>query len=297
MTDRAALRWWMSAAMVAPEDLPELAQTAERLGYVGVTLPDSVFFPAVVSADYPYTSDGRRHWVPDAAVPDPLVTIAALAAVTSTLRFQTTVLKAPLRDPLLLAKQVATVATLSGDRLDLGVGLSWIPEEFRYTGTEMRTRGARLDETIEILRKVCGGGGPRWVEHHGRHHDFGELMISPAPREAVAVLVGGHSDAALRRAARLGDGWVSANLAVGDLQERLRRLEELRLEHGRGGGAFRVCVTPEGHPDADGFARLAAAGATDVYLSPWGYYGHRGAGRAQRLECVERFAREVVVPR
>jgi probable F420-dependent oxidoreductase len=283
----------MSAAMVPPEDLPELVRAAEDAGFTGVTLPDSVFFPAEVSADYPYTSTGERHWVPETPLPDPLVMIAALAAVTSRIRFQTTVLKVPLRDPLLLAKQVATLATLSGDRLDLGVGLSWIPEEFRFTGTAMRTRGARLDEAIEILRAICGGG-PRWVEHHGRHYDFDKLIVSPAPVTPVPILVGGHSEPALRRAARLGDGWISANLPVPDLERHLVRLTELRAEHGRADRPFRVSVTPDDRPDADGFRRLEAAGATDVYLSPWGYDGHRGADQELRLALVRRFAGEFI---
>jgi probable F420-dependent oxidoreductase len=290
---RPPLRWWMSAAMVPPEDLPDLVRAAEQAGFTGVTLPDSVFFPAEVSADYPYTSSGARHWVPETPMPDPLLMIAALAAVTTRIRFQTTVLKTPLRDPLLLAKQVATLATLSGDRLDLGVGLSWIPEEFRFTGTEMRTRGARLDEAIEIIRSVCADG-PHWVEHHGRHYDFDRLIISPAPVTPVPILVGGHSEPALRRAARLGDGWISANLAVPDLERHLARLAELRAEHGRADARFTVCVTPDDRPGLEGFQRLAEAGATDVYLSPWGYYGRRDADRALRLDSVRRFADEVV---
>lgn len=285
----------MSAAMVPPEDLPELVRAAEAVGFHGVTLPDSVFFPAEVSADYPYTSSGQRHWVPETPMPDALVMIAALAAVTSRIRFQPTVLKVPLRDPLLLAKQVATLATLSGDRVDLGVGLSWIPEEFRFTRTEMRTRGARLDEAIAILRAICGGG-PHWVEHHGRHYDFDRVIVSPAPVTPVPILVGGHSEPALRRAAWLGDGWISANLPVPDLEAHVGRLAALRMEHGRADEPFTVCVTPDDRPDLAGFRRLAAAGATDVYLSPWRYLGRDPADPEARLDAVRRFATDVIDP-
>lgn len=287
------MKWWMSAAMVPTAELPALVRAAEEAGFTGVTLPDSVFYPAQVSADYPYTSDGRRHWVPQTPMPDPLMTIASLAAVTTRIQFRTAVLKLPLRDPLLLAKQVATLAMLSEDRVSLGVGLSWIPEEFRFTGTEMRTRGARLDEAIEILRSICGGG-PHWVEHHGRHYDFDELIISPAPLTPVPILVGGHSEPALRRAARLGDGWISANLSVADLRRDLTRLDGLRHEHGRADLPFTVCVTPGDRPDLDGFAQLADAGATDVYLSPWRYLGADPDDPAARIDAVRRFATEVI---
>jgi alkanesulfonate monooxygenase SsuD/methylene tetrahydromethanopterin reductase-like flavin-dependent oxidoreductase (luciferase family) len=112
------------------------------------------------------------------------------------------VLKLPLRDPLLVAKQVASLAVLSGERLSLGVGLAWMPEEFAWTGTDKRTRGVRTDEAIDVLRAVCDGGGPRWVEHEGAHHRFGRLMISPAPERPVSIIVGGHNPPALRRRGR-----------------------------------------------------------------------------------------------
>lgn len=275
-------------AMVPPEDLAELVQVAEEVGFDAVSLPDSVFFPEQVSGDYPFTADGKRMWAPETPMADPIVTMAALAAVTTRIRFQTSVLKLPLRDPLLLAKQVASLAVLARDRVALGVGLSWIPEEFRFTGTEMRTRGARTDEAIEILRMVCGGG-PRWVEHHGEHYDFDRLMIAPTPTTPVPILVGGHSDAALRRAARLGDGWISANKPLSELEPAIARLRELGVDED-----FGICVSPVGVSDVDGFRHLEKAGVTDVYLAPWRLYGHGLADHATRLAAVRRFAEELI---
>lgn len=288
------MKWALSVAMVPPEDLAELVQVAEEVGFDAVSLPDSVFFPEQVSGDYPFTSDGERMWAPETPMPDPVVAMAALAAVTRRIRFQTSVLKLPLRDPLLLAKQLASLAVMSGDRVSLGVGLSWIPEEFRFTGTEMRTRGARTDEAIEILRLVCGGNGPQWVEFHGRHHDFDRLMVAPAPTTPVPILVGGHSEAGLRRAASLGDGWISANKPLAELEPDLARLTELRREAGRGDEPFAVWVSPVGVSDLDGFRNLAKAGVTGVYFAPWRLYGHGLADHATRLESVRRFADEVI---
>ena len=245
-----------------------------------------------MTGDYPFTADGKRMWAPETPMPDPLVTIAALAAVTDRIRFQPSVLKLPLREPLLLAKQVASLAVLSGDRVSLGVGMSWIPEEFRFTGTQMRTRGARSDEAVAILRLICGGG-PRWVEHHGAHHDFDRLMVAPAPVTPVPILVGGHSDAALRRAARLGDGWIAANVPYADLERAIARLHELRRDHGREED-FAVWASPVGITDVDGFRRLEQAGVSDVYLAPWRLHGHGIGDHATRLESVRRFADEVI---
>jgi probable F420-dependent oxidoreductase len=288
------MRWAMSVAMVPPEDLVELVQLAERVGFDAISLPDSVFYPEQVSGDYPYTADGKRMWVPETPMPDPLVTVAALAAVTSRICFQISVLKVPLRDPLLLAKQVASLAVLSADRLSLGVGVSWMPEEFRFTRTDMRTRGARTDEAIDILRLVCGGTGPQWVEYHGRHHDFDRLMIAPAPTRPVPILVGGHSDAALRRTARAGDGWIAANKPLDELRPALTRLAVLRYEDGRDDQPFSVCVAPVGVTDVEDFRHLEKAGVTDVYLAPWRFHGHGIGDRATRLESVRRFADEVI---
>ena len=288
------MKWALSVAMVPPEDLAELVQVAEEVGFDAVSLPDSVFYPEQVSGDYPFTSDGKRMWAPETPMPDPVVAMAALAAVTHRIHFQTSVLKLPLRDPLLLAKQLASLAVMSGDRISLGVGLSWIPEEFRFTGTEMRTRGARTDEAIEILRLVCGGNGPQWVEFHGRHHDFDRLMIAPAPTTPMPILVGGHSEAGLRRAARLGDGWISANKPLAELEPDLARLTELRREARRGDDAFAVWVSPVGVTDLDGFRHLAKAGVTGVYFAPWRLYGYGLADHATRLESVRRFADEVI---
>ncbi len=120
-------------------------------------------------------------------MPDPFIAMTAMAAVTARVRFYTNVLKLPLRDPLLTAKQVATMAVMSQNRIAVGVGLSWIPEEFEFTGTEMRTRGARTDEAIAIVKAVCSGEGPQWVEFHGKHYDFDRLMISPAPDRPVPI--------------------------------------------------------------------------------------------------------------
>ncbi len=117
-----------------------------------------------------------------------------MAAVTERIRFLTNVIKLPIRDPLLVAKQLSPMAVLANDRVGLGVGLRWMPEEFRYTHTDMKTRGKRADEMIDILRLVCGGGGPKWVEYHGKHYDFDRLMISPAPEQPVPISVQSTAD-------------------------------------------------------------------------------------------------------
>jgi probable F420-dependent oxidoreductase len=289
------MKWTLAAALVEADQLLGLARAAEEHGYASVAMPDSVFYPETVSAKYPYTDDGERFWAPDTVYVDPFTAIPAMAAVTTTLRFYTNVLKLPLRDPLLTAKQVSSMAVMSGDRFGLGVGLSWIPEEFAFTGTDMRTRGARTDEAIEIIKAVCAGGGPRWVEYHGKHYDFERLMISPAPQAPLPVYVGGHSEPALRRAARLGDGWISVNTTSDQITAAAARLRELRAEYGRGDLPFEIKVMPVDVTDLDGYRRLEEAGVTEIQASPWWAYPAEDPTAPQaRLDAVRRFADDVI---
>ncbi len=288
------MRFTVPLPMLPVDHLRPLAQAAEEAGYDSIALPDSVFYPAEVSAPYPYTPDGARFWAPETPFVDPFVAAAAMAAVTRRIRFYTNVVKLPIRDPLLVAKQVSSLAVLTGERFALGVGLSWMPEEFAWTGTEKRTRGARTDEAIAIIRAVCAGGGPRWVEHHGRHYDFDRLMISPAPQLPVRILVGGHAEPSLRRAARLGDGWISANSTVDELAPLLDRLHRLLDEHGRAADPFEVSALAIDAFDRDGFRRMEELGVTEAQVVPWYFYGGDPDALDTQVDAVRRFADEVI---
>ena len=272
-----------------------LAPVAEASGFHMIAVPDSAFYPEQVSADYPYSADGTRFWAADTPFVEPFIAMAAMAAVTSRIRFVTNVVKLPLRDPLIVAKQLSSLAVLSGDRVELGVGLSWIPEEFQWTRTEMRTRGARLDEQMEVLRLLCGGGGPAFVEYHGAHYDFGRLLMSPSPVEPVRLHVGGHSEPALRRAARVADGWISVQATSDEIRRVATGLARLREEFGRGDVPFDMNVLPiDIVPTAggrDAYANLAgdieALGMSAVFqVVPWYFFGGDPADLAVRRDAI-----------
>jgi probable F420-dependent oxidoreductase len=292
----SSLRFTAPLPMLPADHLVPLARIAEEEGYASIAVPDSVFFPEETSGSYPFTEDGSRWWPPETPFVDPFVAVSAMAAVTERIRFFTNVVKLPLRDPILVAKQVSSIASLSRDRFAFGVGLSWIPEEFIWTGTEKRTRGARTDEAIEIVRKVCAGGGPRWVEHHGKHYEFGRLMISPAPEAPVPILVGGHSEPAMRRAARLGDGWISANVTEAQLGELLQTMREMLAEEGRADDDFEINALAVDVFDIDGFRRLADLGVTEVQVVPWFFYGGDPNELQVQIDGLRRFAETVVHP-
>jgi probable F420-dependent oxidoreductase len=285
------MKFTVGVAMSPLDQLAELARTAEECGYASIALPDSLFFSEQVSAKYPYTSDGSRFWDADTPWADPFVAAAAMGAVTSRIRFYTQVLKLNPRNPVLLARQVGSVAVLTGNRFGLGIGLGWSPEETEWCGGQFDHRGARADEAVEVIRLILSGG---MVDYHGRFYDFGKLSMSPAPSEPVPVYVGGHSEAALRRAARTGDGWTSAMITFDELGTVIERLGTLRAEYDRT-GPFEiqaVCVDRFG---VDGYRAQADLGVTDAIVVPWVFYGVGLDGPLEaKKDGMKRFADDVM---
>ncbi|BDT97184.1 LLM class F420-dependent oxidoreductase [Nocardia sputorum] len=286
------LRFTVGIALSPLDQLTELATTAEECGFSSIALPDSLFYMKSAAAKYPYTADGSRFWGPDTPWVDPLIGATAMAAVTSRIRFYTNVLKLGSRNPLLLARQVGSVANLSGNRFGFGVGIGWAPEEFEWCGVPFARRGARVDEMIEVIKLVLAGG---MVEYHGEFFDFDPLQISPAPTEPVPFYIGGHTDAALRRAARVGDGWTSAMMTYDELRRTIGKLDALRAEYGRTDEPFEiqaVCVDRFGR---SGYQDLADAGVTDAIVVPWladgiGFDGDLAA----KQDSLRKFARQYI---
>ena len=196
------MQYTCSIAMSPIDQLVEIAKTAEEVGFDSIALPDSLFYmeKAVggLSVHPRRLADVERRtppWV------DPLIAAGAMGAVTSTLRFYTNVMKLGSRNPLLLARQVGSVANLTNNRFGFGVGIGWAPEEFEWCGVPYAKRGKRVDEMIEVIKLVLDGG---MVEFHGEFYDFDKLQMSPAPTKPVPFYVGGHTEVALqaRRAGR-----------------------------------------------------------------------------------------------
>ncbi len=286
------LRFTVGIALSPLDQLTELAKTAEECGFASIALPDSLFYMKSAAAKYPYTADGSRFWGPDTPWVDPLIGATAMAAVTSRIRFYTNVLKLGSRNPLLLARQVGSVANLSGNRFGFGVGIGWAPEEFEWCGVPFARRGARVDEMIEVIKLVLAGG---MVEYHGEFFDFDPLQISPAPSEPVPFYIGGHTDAALRRAARVGDGWTSAMMTYDELRRTIGELDALRAQFGRTDEPFEiqaVCVDRFGR---SGYQDLADAGVTDAIVVPWLADGIGFDGElAAKQDSLRKFAQQYI---
>jgi probable F420-dependent oxidoreductase len=284
------MRFSYAEAMCDPAHYVPLAQAAEDAGYTSMTIPDSLCYPEASDSRYPYTPDGERTFIEDKPFIEPFVLMGALAAVTTRLRFTTFVVKLPIRQPVLVAKQAASLAVLSGNRFAFGVGTSPWPEDFLVTGTEWKTRGARLDEMIAIVRGLTAGG---YFEFHGRHYDFPRIKLCPTPSAPIPILIGGHSKAALERAAR-NDGWMHAGGDQAKLEEYLRRLGALRREYGRDRLPFESHVISFDGFTVDGVKRLADLGVTDVIVGFRNMYDTDTTPLHKKIDALRLFAEHVI---
>ncbi|MEP5764384.1 MAG: LLM class F420-dependent oxidoreductase [Halieaceae bacterium] len=183
----------------------EICRRAEAAGFESLWGGEHVVMPDSIVSKYPYTPDGKIPAEPDTPVPDPLIWLAFAAAAAPTMRLGTCILIVPQRNPLILAKELATLDALSGGRVELGLGVGWMKEEFDALGVDWARRGARNDEYIEAMRALWAG--PH-AEFHGEFVDFEPVTCSPRPVNGnIPILVGGDSDAAIRRAVKIADGY------------------------------------------------------------------------------------------
>jgi probable F420-dependent oxidoreductase len=255
------VRFTFAEAMTDPTYYIPLARAAEAAGYHAMTIPDSVAYPFESESKYPYTPDGSREFLDDKAFIEAFVMAGALCAVTTTLRFNFFVLKLPIRPPALVAKQAGSLAALFDNRLGLGVGTSPWPEDYELMGVPFAKRGKRMDECIEIIRGLTSGV---YFEFHGEFYDIPKTKMTPAPNKPIPILVGGHADAALKRAARC-DGWMHGGGDADELDRLIKRLKQIREEEGRA-GPFEIHVISVDAFTIDGIKRLEDRGVTDVIV-------------------------------
>ena len=285
------MRFSYAESMCDPAHYAPLATAAEAAGWDSYVVPDSVCYPEVSDSRYPYTADGSREFLADKPFLDPFALIAALGAITERLRFTTFVVKLPIRQPVLVAKTAFSVAVLTRDRLGLGVGLSPWPEDFALTGTDWATRGPRTDEMIEILRGLAGGG---FFAFRGRHYDVPSIRLNPVPSRPIPILVGGHAEPALRRAARLGDGWMHAGGDRGALVAAIARLRELRREYGREREPFEIHAIALDAYSVDGVRRLEDLGVTNAIVGFRNSYERDTQTLQQKLDALRGYADRVI---
>lgn len=219
--------------LATPEIVLELAHLAEDMGFGAIWLADHVAFPAAFESKYPYSETGTFPTGLDQPLYEAIATMGILAGATRRVKLGTAVLVMPHRNPLLLARMLATIDNFSGGRVILGAGTGWLREEFEALDTfDFARRGKVTDEYIEIFKAVCAGGE---VSYEGGTYSFEPVISVPGSlqRPHPPVLIGGLADPALRRVARLGDGWLAVSLETGLVPERLTALKRFCEDEGR----------------------------------------------------------------
>ena len=257
------MRFTYAESMTNPEFYVPLAKAAENAGYHSFAVGDSICYPEVSDSKYPYTPDGSREFLENKPFVETFILIMAMVAATERIRFTPFVLKLPIRPPVLVAKQASSLAYMSGGRLSLGVGLSPWPEDFAIMGVPFERRGKRMNEAMEIIKGLTTG---EYFEYHGEIYDLPSIKINPVPEKPIPLLVGGHSDAALRRAVRIGDGWMHAGGGSKELDKLLTRLNEIRKEEGKENDPFEIHAITGDAFTVDGVKRLEDKGVTDVIV-------------------------------
>ena len=232
----------LAAPYVTEEGLVTLATESEARGIESLWVAEHVVLFDDYEPEYPYDDGGRFPATADSGILEPLTSLAFLAAHTSTIRLGTGILLLPQRNPVYTAKEVANVDWLSGGRVDLGIGVGWCKEEFDAVNVSWPKRGKRTDEYIEVMRSL-------WTEdvssYSGEFYELDKARMYPKPaQERLPIHIGGESEAAMNRAARLGDGWYTFNRLPADVGPALARLDEFLSESGRTRADVQVSVCP-----------------------------------------------------
>jgi len=296
------MKFWCATAFMNTTELVHVAKLLDQAGYHGVMISDHLCYPKELVSKYPYSphEDGRPIWEPEAAWPDPWVLIGAMSSVTTKLHFATNVFIAGHRPILQIAKEIGTAAVLADGRVALGVGAGWMKEEYDLQGQDFATRGKRLNEMIPALRELWKGG---WVEWHGEYFDIPAMTLEPHPPAPIPIYVGGHTDAALKRAAKYADGWIGNAYPWAEAEHYVGRLKEFLKAEERDLSTFEIICGLYEIPTVEIFQRAESElGVTGTMCMPWAM-GNVAPGDGRNADDVaavyqsyiEQFAEDVVL--
>jgi len=291
-----------------PHTILQLARHAEDAGFESIWLADHVAFPVSFKSEYPYSAQGAFPTQLADPLMEPIATMGVLVGATRRVRIGTAALIMPYRNPVLLARMLVTLDQFSGGRIVLGAGVGWLEEEFKVLDAhDFKKRGRVTDEYLEIFKAICAGGE---VTYRGETYAFDPVFSSPGSmqRPHPPILIGGLSDAALRRVVRHGNGWLAVSAPPEKLRERVAVLGRLVDEAGRRLGDFTLAYkmflslgeAKRGPFDArepgtgsvaeirDDLKRLFDLGFTKIIVR------YRGSSAADQMRQIDRFVGEIV---
>lgn len=276
-------------AIAEPATLVEVTRLAEHLGYHSIFLADHIIVPRELDSKYPYTQDGSFPYAPDKDWLDPMVALGFLAGQTQTIQLGTSITVVPMRHPIVTAKQIATADFLSGGRVIFGAGVGWMAEEFALLGESFHDRGRRTDEYLQLMKVLWTETNPQF---EGDYFQVSNCGFAPKPvqKPHVPLWIGGESKAALRRAARLGDGWHSASTSLAALSGQLAFLRNALQEAGRDPQDFVISTFPTDRFTVDLVHQFAAQGVTHVLTPVFSF------NRDNVMRRLEQIAAEVITP-
>ena len=287
------MKFTLSIAFCDARHYVPLARAADAAGWESISVLEGLFYYADATYAYPVAETGAPYWQPTTPYIDPFTAVAAMAAVTERVNFYTNIVKLPLRHPLMVAKTATSLAALSAGRFALGVGLSSWRQDYEVLGEEWADRGARSAEMVEIIRGIAKGGR---FAFKGRFYDVPPMEIAPIPEHAIPIYFGGQADAVLRRAARIGDGYIgteNADCTLDDLPELLTHLKSYLADAGRADAPFEFKYVP-GTVGVDMLRRLADLGVTDAVVWPWYYFPGDPNDLDHKIRSIRRFRDEIV---
>ncbi len=285
------MKFVLSTSFSTVAHLTKLAPVADQCGWEAMSFSDHVVHPEAIDTPYPYTDDGSRRWEAFTDWPDPFVMAGALSTITTRLKFTNNIFVLPMRNPFLVAKAISTAAIISDNRIIPAIGVGWSKDEFQLMQQDFHTRGKRADEMVEVMRLLWSG---EMVEYQGKYYQFNRLEMNPAPTAHIPIWVGGISDAAMKRAARLGDGWVTDLQTSDEIIECINKVKQYRKDYGRDHLPFSVMATPSDAFTADGYKRLEDAGVTHILTMPWPFYHGETDDIDKKIDGVKRYADDII---
>ncbi len=275
--------------MADHENAAAFGQAAEEAGFESLWTVEHVVVPAGYESTYPYDRSGRMPGSDDAPIPDPIVWLSYLAAVTAPIRLATGVLILPQRNPVILAKELATLDHLSGGRLILGAGVGWLREEFDAIGVPFGERAARTDDNVAALRALWSESADD-ATYESEFIGFDKCIVRPRPTNGtVPIHIGGHSEAAARRAGRLGDGFFPAKGSHAELEHLFEVMRSAALEEGRDPAAIEITSGGNGavgEKALDEVKALADIGVDRVVVPSFIFWGDSRAQLSRYGETV-----------
>ena len=296
------MKHWVSLVNVPEVDqYLDIAKHAEEVGFYGISIADHLVMPTgELESKYPYTPDGKMWWPEDVPWPDPWVTLTALGVATKNLHLATNIYLAALRDPFTAARAISAASVFTNGRIHCGVSAGWIKEEYDLIGVDFKSRGRRLDETIEVMQKLWTG---KSVDHKGEFFEFQNALMSPAPPVEIPIWSGGASKAAFRRAAA-NDGWLGVPMMADALIETIHGFKAAREKIGKQNEPFDVCCSLIQPLTEDLEGQLEELGAhhnmtlpwvvTPWGRAPWLKEGEDVADLDTKKRAMERFANKVI---